>query len=78
MSQKDFKKIVGANLRALRTKKGWNQKVAGERTGISAKTYQAYENGRVSPPLSALVRLAEFYGITVNDLLTENFVKNED
>ncbi|MBO9151902.1 helix-turn-helix domain-containing protein [Chitinophaga sp. GCM10012297] len=78
MSGKDFKKIIGNNLRALRIKKGWNQKVAGERTGIAAKTYQSYEYGRAAPAIFVLVRLAEFYGITVNDLLTENFEKNEN
>jgi len=37
--------------------------------GVSQGTYSGYESGRVNIPLEALIRLADFYHVSVDYLL---------
>ena len=37
--------------------------------GVSQGTYSGYESGRVNIPLEALIKLAEFYHVSVDYLL---------
>ena len=57
------------NLRILRNEYKATQKDVAEKLGVKPFTYQAYEEGRSSPPSLLLVQLAEMYAITVNDLV---------
>ena len=40
-----------------------------KRQGLSLRGYQNYERGLREPNLSALVALADFYGISVDELI---------
>jgi len=44
------------------------QEVA-DAVGISAKSYQRYENAEREPTASTLVALADFYQVTLDDLV---------
>ena len=55
-------------LRLIRTQRGMKQKDVAKYLGISAPAYNHYESGRNEPDLYTLRRLAELYGITIDEL----------
>lgn len=57
------------HLLQLRKSRGLKQTELAERIGISWRAYQTYERGQREPTLSTLVALADFYGITVDELI---------
>ncbi len=57
-------------LRELRLQKGLNQKELGKKIGISASTVGMYEQGRREPDHSILLKLAEFFGVSTDYLLS--------
>ena len=65
------KDIVAKSLRMLRAEKGVSQKQVSKQTGMHAQTLCGYERGYVEPPVSAAVALANYYGVTVEDLIKE-------
>ncbi len=64
----DVKKC-GAFLQALRKAKGLTQSQLAEVMCVSPKTVSKWECGDAVPEISALVSLAEFYGVTVDEIL---------
>ena len=57
------------HLLQLRKGRGLKQTELAEKIGISWRAYQTYERGQREPTLSTLVTLADFYGITVDELI---------
>ena len=57
------------NIRNLRIDNGYTQKQIGEYLGISQNTYSQYEIGVLNYPIDVLIRLASFYGVSVDYLL---------
>lgn len=57
------------NIRSLRVDQGYTQKQIAELLGISQNTYSQYEIGVISYPVEALMKLADFYGVSVDYLL---------
>ena len=57
------------NIRKLRTDMGYTQKQVAEVLGVSQNTYSQYEIGVLNYPVDALVKLADFYGVSVDYLL---------
>lgn len=57
------------HLLQLRKGRGLKQTELAEKIGISWRAYQTYERGQREPTLSTLVALADFYGITVDELI---------
>ena len=53
----------------LRRSHGLKQTELAEKIGLSWKGYQNYELGLREPKLSTLIALADFYGITIDDLV---------
>lgn len=53
----------------LREKKNVLQKDLAEITGVSLHTYQRYEYGEREPQLSALIALADFYDLSLDELV---------
>ena len=64
------KTAFAKRLRELREAKGWTQKEAADKCGIVCSTYSAYENKKntKSPLLEVAVKMAEGYGISMNEL----------
>ena len=56
------------NLVRLRNDRGLSQKELAEATGITMRAYQRYEYGEREPRLSTLIALADFYGISLDEL----------
>ena len=63
------------NIRNLRTDGGYTQKQIAAYLCISQNTYSQYEIGVLSYPVDALVKLADFYNVSVDYLLGRTNVK---
>lgn len=56
-------------LKSIRIAKGIKQKDIAEVLGITQSAYNHYESGRSQPDINTLKKLADFYNISVDDLL---------
>lgn len=61
--------MLANNLRVLRKLKSWSQKKTAYNLEIKASTYQSYEEARAEPNVEMLIRIADLYGITVDQLI---------
>lgn len=52
----------------LREKNGLSQVEAAKEFGVVVRAYQRYEYGEREPRLSTLVRIADFYGVSLDYL----------
>ena len=57
------------NFGILLKKRGWNQKEAAERLGVSQANISRWLSGEREPGLTALVQIAYGLGVTVDELL---------
>lgn len=53
----------------LREKRGLKQKDIAEVAGITERGYRNYERGLREPPLSTLIVLADFYDLSLDELV---------
>lgn len=56
-------------IRELREHKGLRQIDVAEVTGIDQKTLSNYETGKTNPDSYALIRLADFFGVSIDYLV---------
>ena len=68
---KDVKNIVAMNLTKLRKNKGLTQLELAEQFNYSDKAVSRWEHGDTLPDINVLCELCDFYGITMNDLVSE-------
>ncbi len=68
---KDTKSVVAKNLVTLRKSKGITQAELAEKFSYSDKAVSRWEHGDTLPDINVLCELCEFYGITMNDLVSE-------
>lgn len=66
---KEFYKIVGKNIRALRKNKKLTLQDIGDYLGHRNTVIGAYERGERAINLEYIVKLCKFYEVTVNDIL---------
>lgn len=57
------------NIKFFREIKGISQNKLAEKLNISRTTYQSYENGRNEPNISTLIKMADFFGVSVDSLI---------
>ena len=57
------------NIRNLRIDGGFTQKQIAQYLGISQNTYSQYEIGVINYPVEAVMKLADFYGVSTDYLL---------
>ena len=57
------------NLRALRKNKGLTMKQLGEKIDVAESTISLYERGKREPDNATLIRLANYFGVSVDYLL---------
>lgn len=57
------------NLKALRLKKGYTQIAVQMKTGIEQALLSKFENGERVPPTETLVKLADFYNVSIDYIL---------
>lgn len=56
------------SLRLLRKAHGLKQQELADQLGISLRAYQYYERNEREPQLSVLVRIADYFGISLDEL----------
>ena len=57
------------NLKKLRKELNLSQKDVAINIGITDKTYANYENGNTEPNIDTIIKLAEFFHVTTDELL---------
>lgn len=62
---------MGAQIRALRMRKGWSLAELGTRIGRSRQYVNRVENGSMAPPISVYADFARALGVALADLLPE-------
>lgn len=64
-------------IREYRKKKGLSQKDFSEKLGLSQNSMSQYETGTREPGVVTLVQIAEELGITVDELIDYQKIKNK-
>ncbi len=57
------------NLKQLRKSRGYTQIAVQMKTGIEQALLSKYETGERTPPTETLMRLADFYGVSIDYIL---------
>lgn len=60
---------IGEFLKALRKSKGYTQQEVADELYVTQKTVSRWENGDGIPDINIITSVAEFYGVTVDELL---------
>ena len=60
---------IPLRLKGLRESHKRTQEKVAAGVGVKRKTYQAYEEGRATPPIPILIKIAAFYGLYSLDQL---------
>lgn len=55
-------------LKQLRTQRRVSQRALSELCGLGKNTISRYENGEIVPTLSSLEAMADYFGVTLDDL----------
>lgn len=58
--------VLAARLRYLRLSKNLTQDLVAKFIHVNRTTYAGYESGRTEPPVKVLVRIAEFYNVSLD------------
>lgn len=64
-----MRKILAERLRACRKEGGYTQRDVSIYCDMTEKAYQNYEVGRQEPKLSIIMRIAEFYKVSIDYLV---------
>lgn len=66
------------NIKTLRNNQGKTQEQAAKLLGIERSTLNGYEQGTIkNPKLRAITKFADFYNVTIDDLITKEIPKVE-
>lgn len=65
--------MIGKRIRDLRTHKGITQEAVSKALGVSAQAVSKWEQGITSPDISLLVPIADYFGVSLDALLRENY-----
>lgn len=63
-----IKSAIAYNLRALRISRGLSQEEIAKRCGLRQSAVAAWESGRSQPSLQMFFMLADFYGVTPDEI----------
>ena len=64
--------ILANRLRILRQEASATQKVVADCVGISERSYIRLENNQFSPSVESLIKLADFYDVSIDYLTGRN------
>ena len=67
--------MIFKNIRALREDNDLKQRELAEYLGVSQNTYSQYETGVIAFTDQILIKLAEYYGVSVDYLMDRTSVK---
>ena len=61
-----------SNLKGIRLENRYKLKDIAEVAGVSIQAVHQWETGETLPPIDKLVKVARFYGVTVDELIRED------
>ena len=70
MDEMNLRAVIAENLSYYRRREGLTQAALAEKLNYSDKSVSKWERGDGLPDVMVLYRLAEYYGVTLNDLVT--------
>jgi len=70
--------MIGQNLKALRKSKQLSQEEFATKLGLTRSSYSGYENGVAEPNLQTLIKISEFYDVSLDKIAKENFTVYTD
>lgn len=73
-----YTEIFPAKLKQARKDAGYTQEQVATLTGIKRSTIASYEIGRTEPDLETLAKLADFYVVSIDWLLSTKGGKKHD
>lgn len=68
---------VGNFLKDLRKEKGLTQEMLGAQIGVTNKTISRWENGNYLPPIECLNLLSDYYGVSINEIISGHRISAE-
>lgn len=77
MTQEEIKNNFSKNLSALRKSRNLTQLALAEKLNYSDKAVSKWEVGTVLPDVETMSNIADFFGVTVNDLIYEKKKKRD-
>jgi len=63
---------LGEKIKKLRQEKGWSQDEFAYNAGIDGRQVSRYENGKVTPSVDVVVKMAKTFNISIDFLLIED------
>ena len=69
--------FFGKNIKKIRGVKGLSQQAFAELFGLKRATLGAYEEGRSEPKIETIIKVANYFSIQIDDLLTRDLTVNE-
>ena len=64
-------KIIGENIRNWRLKKGLTLEATAEAASLTKSTLSKIENGKISPPISTVLRIGQALSVSLADFFSE-------
>ena len=71
-----MEKTIGKKLYDLRKQSGFTQDYVAERLGVSAQAVSKWENDIACPDIMTLPKIADLYGITIDELFKKEEVQS--
>lgn len=69
---------IGEKLQYYRKKSGLSQEELGQKLLVSRQTVSLWENGQTMPTIDNLIRLKDIFGVTVDEILSEEAPAEEE
>lgn len=70
--------VLGGNIARMRCERNVTIAALAEAIGVSELAIEQYEQGRWRPGMDVLVKLAEYFGVTVADVVGNCHIVNDD
>lgn len=69
--------FFGKNIKKIRSVKNLSQQAFADLFGLKRATLGAYEEGRSEPKIETIIKVANYFSISIDDLLTRDLTVNE-
>lgn len=67
--------MIGENLKLLRKRRGASQEEIASELGLTRSSYSGYENGVAEPNIETLIKISEYYDISLDKLIRHDLGK---
>ena len=70
--------VFGSNIKLLRSRRGRSQEETAVALDVKRSSYSGYENGSAEPSFDLLVRMSEYFKVSVDKLLRDDLTALSD